>query len=118
MNSSLKDKITQINADLAPLLEASRLSLKGQRDFNVDMVRALAQPVSEMAPLVARAKELRVIQPEVAGQLDIYFGQISELRYLLESVRVMLLARRASLEAGRGQLEAVTLWAEALGRTR
>jgi hypothetical protein len=118
MNSPLKDKIVQINAELGELIEASRLSLKGQRDFNVEMVRALAQPVTEMGSIISRAKESRQSQPEIEGQLDLYFNQIGELRDVLESVRVMLLARRASLEAGRGQLEAVSLWATALSRTR
>ena len=118
MDSPLKVKLLRINGEIARLLEASRLSLKGQHDFSVETVRALAQPVSEMAPIVARAKELREMQPEVAGQLDLYLGQISELRSVLESVRVMLLARRASLQADRGQLEAVSLWATALSLTR
>jgi len=114
----LKEKISAVNARLARLLDDSRRSLKGERDFNVETVRALSQPISEMAPVVAQAKELRLLQPEIDGQLDLYFGQITELRDVLENVRMTLLARRASLEAGRGQLEAVTLWAAALSRTR
>jgi hypothetical protein len=41
------------------------------------------------------------MQPELAEQLDLYKSQLGELQVTLGQIRVMLLARQASLEAGR-----------------
>lgn len=118
MSSPLTDKIASANSTIAPLLADARLSLTGQKNFDVDLVRAIAEPVSQMRPVMARAKELRLLQPEIEGELDVYTSQITELREVLENVRMMLLARRASLEATRSQLAAVGFFTDALSRTR
>jgi len=45
-----------------------------------------------------RQKLLR-LQPELAGQLDLYKSQLGDLQTTLGQIRVMLLARQASLES-------------------
>jgi hypothetical protein len=81
-------------------------------------VQKIREPVEEMAPILQQSAELRRIQPEVAGQLDLYKSQLGDLQGILDQVRVMLLARQASLEAGRAQLAAVTQWMSAFQQTR
>jgi len=41
------------------------------------------------------------MQPELEGQLELYKSQLGDLQTTLGQIRVMLLARQASLEAGR-----------------
>jgi hypothetical protein len=118
MSSPLREKIECVNAQIASLLEDTRRALTGECDFGVEQVRAISKPIAEMAPVMAQAKELRTLQPELEGQLDLYKSQIGELQTTLDQVGVMLLARRAHMEASRSQLEAVTHWAAALRQTR
>jgi hypothetical protein len=117
MSSPLPQKIEAINGRVRALLAETRRALAGEQEFGVEEVRALAEPIQEMAPLMAREAELRTLQPETAAALDLYKAQLRELRTALERVRMMLLARRAQMEAGRTQLEAVTHWAAALRQT-
>ena len=71
-----------------------------------------------MAQIAASAAELRRLKPEIAGELDLYKSQLSDLQDTLGQIRVMLLARQASLEAGRAQLSAVSHWVNAFRQTR
>jgi hypothetical protein len=118
VGSNLLAKIEAVNAQIAPLLANARLALSGERLFGVAEVRALSAPVTEMAPIMARAAELRGQHPELIYPLEQYKSQLRELRAALEQIRVMLLARRGQMDAGRVQLDAVTHWAKALSRTR
>jgi hypothetical protein len=117
VSSELPEKIETINARIARLLANTRLALSGERVFSATEVRALSEPLAEMAPILERAVELRALHPEVAPQLDFYKAQLRELQTVLEQIRVMLLAQRAQMDGGRLQLAAVTHWAKALGRT-
>jgi hypothetical protein len=114
----LREKISGINARISLLLGEARQSLNGQKSFGVEQVRALAVPISEMEPIMARAKEIRTLDPEAAGELDRYKSQLGELHITLQHVHMMLLARRAQMESGRAQLEAVSQRANALSHTR
>ena len=118
MDSALREKIESVNAQLAGLLEDTRRALRGARDFGVEQVRALSRPISEMAPVMERAAELRTLHPEIQGQLDLYKSQLGELHILLQHGHMMLQARRGQREAGRVQMEAVSQWAKMLGQTR
>ena len=71
-----------------------------------------------MAPIVAEAVELRRVRPDLAGQLDLYKSNLGDLQTKLEQIRIMLLARQASLEAGRSQMCAVSQWMAAFRQTR
>jgi hypothetical protein len=86
--------------------------------FGVEDVRKICGPVEEMAPITAHSTELLWMQPALAGQLDLYKSQLGELQVTLGQIRVMLLARQASLEAGRAQLTAVSQWMGAFRQTR
>lgn len=117
MSSELRGKIETINARFATLLAETRLALSGERVFSATEVRALSEPLAEMAPILERAAELRALHPELAPQLDFYKAQLRELQTVLEQIRVMLLAQRAQMDDGRLQLDAVTHWAKALKQT-
>jgi len=67
-------------------------------------VRKIRGPVEEMGPIMAESTELLRMQPELEGQLELYKSQLGDLQTTLGQIRVMLLARQASLEAGRAQL--------------
>jgi hypothetical protein len=71
-----------------------------------------------MAAIVAESAELRRMQPEIAGELDLYKAQLGEMQATLGQIRMMLLARQASMEAGRAQLSAVSQWINAFRQTR
>lgn len=118
MDSPLKQKILAVNTHLSGLLEESRRSLRGERQFDVELAHSLSLCVGEMAPVMAQAKALRGTQPEICAPLDQYVSQIAELRSVLENVNVMLLARRDAILAGRSQLQAVSRWATSLSYTR
>jgi hypothetical protein len=118
VDSALYGKIGNINAQLAAMLADTKRALAGEREFGVEQVRSLSEPIAAMALVMERAAELRKLHPEIAGPLDLYKSQLSELQTTLEQVRMMLLARRSQMDAGRVQLEAVSQWANALGHTR
>ncbi len=118
MSSLLRQKIATVNARIGVLLADTRRALTGEREFGVEQVRALSEPIQEMAPAMQRATELRALQPEIAGELDLYKQQLGELHTALEQVRMMLQAKRTQMEAGRIQLEAVSQWAAVLRQTQ
>ena len=115
---NLREKIASINGRLAALLCETKQALRGERDFGPEQIRALRDPVTEMDPIMSGSKELRVLQPELEGELDLYKSQIGDLQDTLEKVRVMLLARQAQMLTSRSRLNAVNHWANTLGQTR
>jgi D-glycero-D-manno-heptose 1,7-bisphosphate phosphatase len=56
-------------------------------------------------------------QPELVGQLGLHKSQLGDLQITLGQIRVMLLARQGSLEAGLAQLSAVSQWMRAFRQT-
>jgi hypothetical protein len=106
------------NVKLRGLVQRTRDALAGRYNFNVDDVRAIAEPVSQMAPFIEDAKYLRTLQPELDGELEAYAGNLGEMQVALEQMRFMLLARLAQMEAMRGHVETVGLWAAALRQTQ
>jgi hypothetical protein len=118
MAAELRQKIAGVNTQLATLLEYARRALRGETQFSVEQVRALSAPISEMAPIMARAKEFRTLHPELENELNEYKSHLGELHITLQQVTMMLLARRSQMESGRVQLDAVSKWANMLGNTR
>ena len=118
MPSQERQTVQRANARIAVLLASTRRALTGERGFGVAQVEDLSEPIQEMAPLMARAGEVRATDPWVARDLDLYKSQLSELQTALEQVRVMLLAQRAQMDAGRAQLDAMSRWATALRQTQ
>jgi hypothetical protein len=118
MYEAMRQTLLRVNASLTGLLADARRAVRGECDFSVEDVRKIRRPVEEMAPVMAHSTELLRMQPELAGQLDLYKSQLGELQTTLGQIRVMLLARQASLEAGRAQLTAVSQWMGAFRQTR
>ena len=118
MNPSILDSIRGANVKLRTLLERTRDALGGRQSFSVEDVRAISAPVAQMQPIVEEAKDRLTVQPEVQGELQAYAGNLAELQVVLQQMRVMLLARRANVEALRGHLETVGLWTVALRQTQ
>jgi hypothetical protein len=118
MYEAMRQTLLRVNASLAGILADVRRAIRGECDFNVEDVRKIRRPVEEMAPIVAHSTELLRMQPELAGQMDLYKSQLGDLQSTLGQIRAMLLARQASLEAGRAQLSAVSQWMGAFRQTR
>jgi hypothetical protein len=118
MEDSILDRVRGVNMRLRELLGRTRDALAGRRNFTVEDVRAIAEPVAQMEPIVAEAKRLRTMRPELDGELEAYAGSLGELQVALQQTRVMLIARLANMEALRGHLETVGLWTAALNQTR
>jgi len=118
MYKAARQTLLRVNASLAGLLAEARRALRGECDFSVEDVRNIRGPVEEMGPIMAESTELLRMQPELEGQLELYKSQLSDLQTTLGQIRVMLLARQASLEAGRAQLSAVSQWMVAFRQTR
>lgn len=115
---SIQSKIGRVNQTLRPLIADSRMALRGERHFGVEMVRALAAVIGEMDPIMSNARELRIRHPEIARDLDAYVEQATDLKSVLEQLRTMLVARKASLDNERSHMETVSRWASALQSTR
>jgi hypothetical protein len=118
MYEAMRQTLLGVTASLTGYLAEARRALRGECDFGVEDVRRIRGPVDEMAPVLAHSTELLRLQPELAGQLDLYKSQLGDLQTTLGQIRVMLLARQASLEAGRAQLSAVSQWMGAFRQTR
>lgn len=118
MYAAMRQTLLRVNALLTGYLADARRAVRGECEFGVEDVRRIRGPVEEMAPVLAHSTELLQLQPELAGQLDLYKSQLGELQTTLGQIRVVLLARQASLEAGRAQLSAVSQWMGALRQTR
>lgn len=118
IDSGVGDTVTRVNLRLAALLEETRKALRGEKDFNVEDVRRLREPVGEMVAIVAQANELKQRQPEIAEQLQWYKSQLGELQTTLVQVRVMLLSRQARLQASQIHSTAVSRWITAFEQTR
>ncbi|HEV2102458.1 MAG TPA: hypothetical protein VGR58_06730 [Candidatus Acidoferrum sp.] len=118
MYEAMRQTLLRVNISLTGYLAEARRALRGECDFCVEDVRKIRGPVEEMAPVMAHSTELLRLQPELAGQLELYKSQLGDLQITLGQIRVMLLARQASLEAGRAQLSAVSQWMGAFRQTR
>lgn len=118
MQEAIRQTLIRVNASIAGLLGEARSAVRGECDFSAEDVRKIRVPVEEMAPIIAESAELLRMQPELAGQIDLYITQLGELQSTLGQIRVMLLARQASLEVGRAQLSAVSQWMGAFRQTR
>jgi hypothetical protein len=118
MYEAMGQTLLRVNVSLAGYLADAWRAVRGECDFGVEEVRSIRGPVEEMAPVMAHSAELLRLRPELAGQLDLYKSQLGELQTTLGHIRMMLLARQASLEAGRAQLSAVSQWMGALRQTR
>ncbi len=118
MNSGVLEQVRGSNSKLRGMLRRVGDALAGRANFGVEEIREIAEPVSRMAPVVAEANQLRAESPELRNELEHYAHNLGELNTALERVNCVLLARCASIEAQRGHLEAVRMWATAWQQTQ
>lgn len=118
MASAALERVRGSNSKLQGLLQKVGDALAGRTNFGVEDVRAIEQPVAEVAPILSEAVQLRAIVPELDQELKVYGQNLGEMQAALDRIRCVLLARSASVEAQRGHLETVNLWTAAWQRTQ
>ena len=118
MADSLVDQVRRANARLRALVSRTRNALAGRGSFTVTDIRAISEPVTAVKPIVGDAEKLRTIHPELTVELQTYKGNLEEIQTALEQMRVMLIARRAHIEAARGHLATLGMWNATLRLTR
>ena len=118
MASARAQTIGDLNRRLGILLAETKSALHGEREFGVKQIRALAEPIQAMAPIVSRAAGLADEERELTAELDAYKTCLRELQAVLEQVRMMLLVKRSQMTTSHAQLQAVAHWANRLQQTR
>jgi hypothetical protein len=118
MEETRRQTIEHATSRLAERLVEAHGALRGEREFTVGEVRRLGELVEKMAPIAAESRELRVVHPEIAGQLQLYKSQLRDLQTTLQQIRMMLLSQQATLHASQNHVTAVSLWVSALHQTR
>jgi hypothetical protein len=118
MKESILDQVRSANEKLRALTSRTRDSLAGRGNFEVADVRAIAEPIGLMQPIVTDAERLRTIHPELDGELEAYAGNLGEMQVALDQMRFMLIARRAHIEAMRSHLETLGMWTAAVRMTQ
>ena len=118
MQISIKEKVRSSNAKLRALLASSRETLSGRHNFGPEDISAISSALQEIAPLLPDARAMCTSEADMRAELADYTRNLEDLKGTLEQVRFMLLARHAHLEAARGQVETLNLWAAALRQTR
>ncbi len=118
MSDDLRNKVECITARVGGLVNETRGALRGESNFGMEEILRIREPLDQMSEIMRQTAAVRTIMPEISGQLEEYKSQLGELQGILDKVRVMLLARQASLMAGRAQLDAASQWMTAYQGTR
>jgi hypothetical protein len=118
MEQPMRERIREANVKLRSLLSRARNALAGRQSFTSENIKAISEPIEQMAPIVSQAASLRAFDLNMDADLKEYAENLGELQNTLEQVRFMLLARQAHLETSRSHLETVNLWATTLKQTR
>jgi len=118
MSNPVPEAVERVNGRMHELVERARASLRGERDFGVADVRDMQEPIQEMEAIVRNVNTIRESEPALSEQLDEYRSHIHALQTTLDQIRIMLLARHASLQATRAQLASMNLWFTAYRQTR
>jgi hypothetical protein len=118
MTENIVVQIREANSKLKTLLTSAEEAIAGRRNFTVEDLRTAHGPVARMTPLIEEAKRVSGSDPEVAMELQEYSRSLKAAQAALDRVRVVLLARCASLEAQRAHSQTVGLWSSAWAQTR
>lgn len=119
MEATALERVRAANGTLRDMLGKVRQALAGGASFGVEQVRAIAAPVAAMEAIVWQGPErCGPAAPELQQELQAYVQNLGELGTALDGMRCVLLARCASLEAQRGHLQTVGLWAAAWQQTQ
>lgn len=103
---------------LRTLLRSAEDAIAGRQNFTVEDLRSAQEPVRKMTSLIDEAKRIRNGDPEVSNVLQDYAMNLKAAQIALDRVRVVLLARCASIEAQRAHLESVRMWSSAWAHTQ
>ncbi|HXX44782.1 MAG TPA: hypothetical protein VEJ38_08635 [Candidatus Acidoferrales bacterium] len=118
MTDSAVEQIRQANAKLRAVISETRNALAGCRTFSATDVRAIAEPVAALQPIVDGAEKLRLMHPELDAELETYKGNLEEIQVALEQMRVMLTVRRGQIAAARSHVATLGMWSATLRMTR
>ena len=118
MKETILTSVQAANSRLRALLNIAEDAIAGRRNFTVEDLRSAQEPVSKMKPLIAEAKRIRNSDPNVSNELRDYAMNLEAAQVALDRVRVVLLARCASVEAQRAHLESVRMWTSAWAHTQ
>jgi MoxR-like ATPase len=118
MKNSIQKQIQEATAAVRAFLSSAREALNGRRAFSPDDLRAIAEPLEQMAPIAAQIAELRSAEFGLTADFREYADSLDALNETLEQVRFMLLARQSSLQASRSHVETLNLWTTRLNETR
>lgn len=118
MEATALERVRVANGKLRDMLRKASEALAGRASFGVKEVRAIAEPVASMEPIVSQGPELRAAAPELQNELRAYAQNLGELNTALDRVRCVLLARCASVTAHRGHLQTLGLWTAAWQQTQ
>jgi len=110
--------LREANGKLQMLLHRADDAMAGRGSFVSEDLRQAHGPVSDVAPVLSDAMRLRASVAEVDTELHNYSENLQAAQVALDRVRVVLLARCASMEAQRVHLEAVNLWSSAYTKTQ
>jgi len=106
------------NEQLRRSLSRIEEALTGRGTFTPEDVRAIAQPVRAMGPVISGAEQLRAAVPGLQRELELYSRNLRAVDGAFDRLRGLLLARRAQIEARHGHLETLRLWAGTWQHTR
>lgn len=109
--------IANVNKRISGTLAQASRALRGEAVFVSDDVLGLRALLAEMEAVLAEAKPHRASDVQIASELDRYYRHLADLHAALEHVRIMLVAQRSELDAGRSHMEAVGNWSRMLRQT-
>jgi hypothetical protein len=118
MKETILTSVRDANKRLRTLLNSAEDAIAGRRNFTVEDLRSAQEPVSKMKPLIDEAKRIRKSDPNISNELRDYAMNLEATQVALDRVRVVLLARCASMEVQRAHLESVRMWSSALAHTQ
>ena len=118
MTGAILGTVKDANLKLRGFLHRAEEALAGRSNFGADDLHAAQEPVSEVGTLLSEATQLRATSPELDGELTEYSHNVEAARVALDRVRVVLLARCASIEAQRAHLSTVSMWSSAFTQTQ
>jgi hypothetical protein len=118
MKETILTSVRNANGRLRALLNDAEEAIAGRRNFTVDDLRSAQEPVSKMTPLIDEAKRIRNTDPNISNELQDYAKNLEAAQVALDRVRVVLLARCASMGAQRSHLESVRMWSSAWAHTQ
>jgi hypothetical protein len=118
MHGTILENVKTANLKLRAFLLRAEEALAGRQGFGVDDLRVAREPVSEVGALLNDANQLRIADPELDSELKTYSHNLEAAQIALDRVRVVLLARCASIEAQRAHLSTVSMWSSAFTQTQ